>query len=354
MNYIYLDTNVFYGSNQRVQNYFVPPFSYLSMLSSYGVCELILPEVSKIEEKAHIKKKISEFINNKSLPFQLIEEYRSLRNETHLRDQFFSLYEKFLKSMNANFIPMNRLEVDAAEMVTLRYTQEAPFTSKKDNEFQDILIATSLLSFFEQHPADHFIVVSNDIGFKKFLKSKYERDNLNFFDTLDDYTRPMLSMIQDKHKDVIKIVSDYISGLSESLELTILNCIESNDFIIWGCGDSIESIESSSVHVINPQVEMAEIFDGEVYAYVLCKVSYWAKADVLDDDELEYDYGKREYIKKVNYPIEINKTWNVRFVINLLCECDEGHKLTEITDCNDIEIADGLDFILENEDIKYI
>ena len=354
MNYIYLDTNVFYGSNQKVQNYFIPPFSYLSTLASYGVCELVLPEVSKIEEKAHIKKKISEFINNKGLPFQLIEEYRGLRNETNLREQFFSLYEKFLKSMNANFIPMSKLEVNAAEMVTLRYAQEAPFTSKKDNEFQDILIATSLLSFFEQHPEDHFIVISNDVGFKKFLKSKYERGNLTFFDTLDDYTRPILSMIQDKHKDIIKIVSDYISGLSESIELIISNYLESNDFIIWGCGDSIESIESSSVHVLNPQVEMAEILEGEVYAYVLCDVNYWAKADVFDDDEFEYDYGKREYIKKVIYPIEINKTWKVRLVIELFCEFNEDNKLTEITDFNNIEVADGLDFILENEDIEYL
>ncbi len=354
MNYIYLDTNVFYGSNQKVQNYFVPPFSYLSMLSSYGVCELILPEVSKIEERAHIKKKISEFINNKVLPFQLIEEYRSLRNETKLREQFFSLYDKFLKSMNANFLPMSRLEIDAAEMVTLRYTQTAPFTSKKDNEFQDILIATSLINFFEQHSEDHFIVISNDKGFKEYLKSKYERDNLTFFDKLDDYTRPMLTMIQDKHKDVINAVSDYISGLSESLELTIFNCLDSNDFIIWGCGDSIESIENSSVHILQSQVEMAEVLDSEVYAYVLCKVSYWAKADVLDDSKLEFDYGKNDYIKKEYYPIEINKTWNVRFVINLSCEFDEDNKLTKIIDFNDIEIADGVDFILEHENIKYI
>ena len=354
MNYIYLDTNVFYGSNQKVQNYFVPPFSYLSMLASYGVCELILPEVSKIEEKAHIKKKISEFINNKGLPFQLIEEYRGLRNETKLCDQFFGLYEKFLESMNANFIPMSSIKVDAAEMVSLRYTHEAPFTSKKDNEFQDILIATSLIEFFEQHSKDQFIVISNDTGFKKYLKSKYERGNLTFFDTLDDYTRPMLSMIQDKHKDIIKIVSDYISGLSESLELTIYNCVDSNNFIIWGCGDSIESIESSSVHVLNPQVEMAETSDSEVYAYVLCKVSYWAKAEVLDDDESEFDFGKGEYTKKVNYRIEINRTWNVRFVIDLLCEFDDDNKLAEITDCNDIEVVDGLDFIFYDEEIKYL
>lgn len=354
MNYIYLDTNVFYGSDEKVQNYFVPPFSYLSMLSAYGFCKVILPEVAKIEEEAHIKKKIAEFINNKGLPFQLIDQYRGLRNEKKLRAQFFSLYEKFLKSTNSIFIPMNSINVDAAEMVSLRYTQQAPFTSKKDNEFQDILIATSLIEFFTQHPQDHFIVISNDKGFKKYLTSKYTIENLSFYDSLEDYTKSMLSILQEKHKDVIQMASNYISGLSESIELCIENYIESNALTINSCGDVIETFDESCIDAINPIVEMAEVIDGEVYAYVLCEISYWAKAEVLNEDKSEYDFSKHEYIKKVYDPIVIDKTWNVRLVIELFCECDENNNPLEITDFNDIEVADGLDFILYDEDIQFV
>ena len=354
MNYIFLDTNVFYGSNARVQNYFVPPFSYLSMLSAYGFCKLILPEVSKIEEKAHIKKKVSEFTKTiKVLPFQSIDEYRGLLNEKNLRDKFFELYEKFIESTNAILIPMNDLNIDASEMVNLRYNQAAPFSSKKDNEFQDILIVTSLVEFFKEHCQDQFIVISNDKGLKEYLKSKYDNDNISYYDTLEDYTASMLSVLQEKNSDVIQKVSDYVSGLSESIELSIYNYLESNNLTIANSGDIIESIEDSYIKAINPKVEMAEVVDSEIYAYVQCEISYWAKAEVFNDEKSEYDYHKHEYIRKVYDPIEINKTWNVRFMIDLFCEFDEDNRLIGITDLNDIEVTNGLDFRFFDEEIKY-
>ena len=162
MNYCFLDTNIFYGSKKKIQNFFSANFKRLISYTEYGIIQLIMPEVTLQELYAHFDENIDalyELVGQAGLPIVIIDALKNSRDKNLIRTQLTDAFQQFLRDTKCVTLPMNSLTVNASEFVRRRYAYEAPFTPEKEDEYQDLFAVQALRDYItaKAHEKDRLI-----------------------------------------------------------------------------------------------------------------------------------------------------------------------------------------------------
>lgn len=339
MNYCYLDTNIFHGKNKGIINFTNLNFKYLTVLASYNICRLIVPEVMKIELYAHFKEKIREFDNKVKeigLPTSLIDSLGNIRNTESIYNELVCEFESFLQATHTVELPMNELNINASELVKLRYDSKAPFTPAKQNEYQDLFIIMALQKFIIGHENDKLIIISKDKGFVEYCKSMMPADRVMYYTDLSEY-RP-LNALTDIEKEVQILTQNYFENaytrLQEYLENVLLDsCID------LPCPYELYALEEQFAILSNPIVKSIDIFEEEIYAYIVCDCIYQASGKGINEEQSEYNWSTHSYNTLVHQNIEVHKQTEVLFIVNLFALTDEKGTIYDIDCINDIEVS---------------
>lgn len=350
MNYCFIDTNFFLGKDKNICNFWKPQFKYFTILSSYGICQLVVPEVMKIELYAHFKEKTDQIdarIREIGLPTSLIEAVDGISEASYT--QLVSSFEKFLKEAKAIELSMSSLEVDATSFVNLRYKKEHPFNADKQNEYQDLFIIQSLNLFINGHPKDKLIIFTKDKGFIEYCKKLLPQERTSYYSKFEDY-RPLEPQNENENK-IREITQLFVNRTISRLEEYVDNALLDENVPL----PSRYSMYQSQEHTVllsNPVVESIDTFDSEIYAYVACNCCYRAQANAFNEEKSDYNWSTHRFRTMVYEDVNIYKDVEIRFIVNLIADVNEYGEIVGIDDINEIDISSDFPFEIDEKDLS--
>lgn len=181
---VYLDTQVF------VRNRFRFDTSELREIRETfvkGGLRLLVPKMMERELTRHFQrraKEVAEKISNAHNEHPIPALSISLPLRAELEEQCFKTFQKDWEDFKAHFtIEYLPLVGNIEQIVDWYFAIEAPFSEKKNKEFPDAFILSSLEDYLQQHSV-RIAVVSSDGDFSNACQ---KRKNITHFQTLRDY-----------------------------------------------------------------------------------------------------------------------------------------------------------------------
>lgn len=348
MERIFLDANIYIGSNYSFGNIY---FQKLSELISKGELTLLGCSICIGEVEKHIESDLNSAVSgfNKSLKSR---SFAAIRYDDNYKVKLEKLDTKIVvEHVVDNFrryLDVNQLETFSLEGISTEnliqdfFDKKSPFEEKKPNEFKDAIMIKALKKYQDQI-GENIIVISNDEGFRKSVKDdkgfvvfekladflKYHQRNNKLQQAFEEYFSD-----DNDYDDICNALSDFAEGIDYSMD-------EREEFQITNF--AVDAVEYGLDYV-----EIEE--DDKIKAFVAATFSIIIECEYLDVDNSYYDKEDTEYVVKSYIQAKEEHQFEQEIVLEFRYQEDEKNESCEFSfiEVNSDECDNSLDLSLED------
>ncbi len=343
---VFIDTEFFVTANLDFQSNTIKSFEKLCSDNELNhiTTTIVIQEVKrKINDKINeALKDIKKFKHKAAMLREYDDETISLFfkeiDEQDLKIKALTSFDNFINTSNTEILDMS--SVDGNEIIDMFFTQKAPFSDKKPNEFRDAFSLLALKSQLEGQ--EKIYIISSDPDLKNFCN---ENEHFINIETLSKFLD-----IYNKHKDER---SDFIEQFMQSKKdyikeviTTLLEEADAYNSSSWEDAE-LDSFEVLEISEFDPEI----IHIDDTNCQIRFDIDVKFLINVVGPDFQNGIYNKEEgrmySFDSIERQEEETHTFSIE--LDLYFKADVDEFIEEDFELHIANISGGIEFSVEEE-----